>query len=53
MPFGLGWVWRRVGLAATPPQPYKPLGLLAGALPHRQETFCFSLKSRGQVGIFS
>ena len=29
----------RVGLA-TPPHPYKPLGLLAGPLPHRQETFC-------------
>jgi hypothetical protein len=24
---------------ATPPHPYKPLGLLAGALPHRQGTF--------------
>ena len=29
----------RVG-EATPPHPYKPLGLLKGPLPHRQETFC-------------
>jgi hypothetical protein len=41
----------RVG-SATPPHPYKPLGLLAGPLPHRQETFCLSTKSWGQVDIF-
>jgi hypothetical protein len=41
----------RVG-EATPPYPYKPLGLLAGPLPHRQETFCLSTKSWGQVDIF-
>src|ERR1700737_3833005 len=29
----------RVGLA-TPPHPYKPLGLFTGPLPHRQETSC-------------
>jgi hypothetical protein len=40
LPFGLGWVW-----PAKPPHPYKPLGLLGGALPHRQETFCISTKS--------
>jgi hypothetical protein len=44
-------VWPRVG-EATPPHPYKPLGLLAGPLPHRQETFCLSTKSWGQVDIF-
>jgi hypothetical protein len=37
---------------ATPPHPYKPLGFFAGALPHRQETFCLSTKSWGQVDIF-
>jgi hypothetical protein len=41
----------RVG-EATAPHPYKPLGLLAGPLPHRQETFCLSTKSWGQVDIF-
>ena len=41
----------RVG-EATPPHPYKPLGLYAGPLPHRQETFCLSTKSWGQVDIF-
>jgi hypothetical protein len=44
-------VWPRVG-EATPPHPYKPLGLLAGPLPHRQETSCLSLKGWGQVDIF-
>src|ERR1700737_169088 len=29
----------RVG-EATPPHPYKPLGLSTGPLPHRQETSC-------------
>ena len=29
----------RVG-EATPPHPYKPLGLFTGSLPHRQETSC-------------
>ena len=38
--------------SATPPQPYMPLGLLAGPLPHRQKSFCLSTKSWGQVGIF-
>jgi hypothetical protein len=47
LPFGLGWVW-----PATPPLPYKPLGLLAGPLPHRFETFYLSTKSWGQVDIF-
>ena len=37
---------------ATPPHSYKLLELLAGALPHRQETFCLSTKSWGQVDIF-
>jgi hypothetical protein len=37
---------------ATPPHPYKPLGLLAGPLPHRQETTCLSTKGWGQVDIF-
>jgi hypothetical protein len=41
----------RVG-KATPPHSYKPLGLLAGPLPHRQETSCLSTKSWGQVDIF-
>ena len=40
----------RVG-SATSHHPYKPLGLLAGSLPHRQETFCLSSKSWGQVNI--
>jgi hypothetical protein len=40
------------GGEATPPHPYKPLGLLAGPLPHRQETFCLSTKTWGQVDIF-
>jgi hypothetical protein len=29
----------RVG-EVTPPHPYKPLGLLAGPLAHRQHPFC-------------
>jgi hypothetical protein len=37
---------------AIPPHPCKPLGLLAGPLPLRQETFCISTKSWGQVDIF-
>jgi hypothetical protein len=37
---------------ATPLHPYKSLGLLAGPLPHRQDTFCLSTKSWGQVNIF-
>jgi hypothetical protein len=41
----------RVG-EATPPHPYKPLGLLAVPLPHRQETSCLPTKSWGQVDIF-
>jgi hypothetical protein len=41
----------RVG-EATPPHPYKPLGLFAGPLPCRQETFCISTKSWDQVDIF-
>jgi hypothetical protein len=45
--FGLGWVW-----PAMPLHPYKPLGLLAGALPHCQETCCLSTKSWGQVDNF-
>jgi hypothetical protein len=45
LPFGLGG-------EATPPHPYKPLGLLAGPLPHRQETSCLSTKGWGQVDIF-
>ena len=44
--FGLEWVW-----PTTLHHPYKPLGLLAGSLPHRQETFCLSTKSWGQVDI--
>ena len=38
---------------ATPPHPYKPLGLLTGPLHHRQETFCLFTKSLGQVDIFT
>ena len=45
-------IWPRVG-EATPPHPNKPLGLLARPLPNRQETFCLSTKSWGQVDIFS
>jgi hypothetical protein len=41
VPFGLGWVW-----PATLPHLYKPLGLIAGPLPHHQETFCLSTKLR-------
>ena len=41
----------RVG-EATPPHPYKPVGLLAGLLPNHQETICLSTKSWGQVDIF-
>ena len=37
---------------ATLPYPYKLLGLLAGALPYRQETFSLSTKSGAQVDIF-
>ena len=37
---------------ATPPHPYKPVGLYARPLPHRQETSCLSTKSSGQVDIF-
>ena len=43
----------RVDLVAIMPYPYKPLGVLAGPLPHRQETFYFSIKSWGQIYIFS
>ena len=42
----------RGGRLAKPPHPYKPLGLLAGPLLHRQETFCLSTKSWGQLDIF-
>jgi hypothetical protein len=45
LPFGLGG-------EATPPHPYKPLGLLVGPLPYRQQTSCLSTKSWGQVDIF-
>ena len=45
--FGLRWV-----LLTTPPYLYKRLGLLAGSLPHCQETFCLSTKSWGQTDIF-
>ena len=38
---------------ATPPQPYKRLGLFIEPLPHRQENLCLSTKSWGQVDIFS
>ena len=37
---------------ATPPHLHKALGLLAGPRPHRQEPFCLSTKSWGQVDIF-
>ena len=36
---------------ARPPHSYKPLILLAEPLPHRQETFCLSTKSWGQVDL--
>jgi hypothetical protein len=37
-----------VGLAATPPYSYKPLGILAGPSP-TIKIFCFSTKSWGEV----
>ena len=40
------------GGEATPPHPYKLLELVAGSLLHRQETFCLSTKSWGQIDIF-
>ena len=43
-------IWPRVG-STTPPHAYKPLGLLTWPVPYRQETFCLSTKSRGQVDI--
>ena len=49
---GGGVVWPWVGLAATPPHRYKPLGPLEKPLPHHEETFCLSTKSWGQVDIF-
>ena len=42
----------RVGLATTLLHPYEPQGFLARPLSHRQETFCCSIKSWGQVDIF-
>ena len=36
-----------MGLATTPPNLYKPLGLLMGSLTHRQEAFCFSYLDLG------
>ena len=45
-------VWPRVG-EATPHQPYKPLGLFARPLPHRQVTFCPYSTSWGQIITFS
>jgi hypothetical protein len=39
------------GSVGKVPHPYKPLGLLAGPLPHRQHPFCLSTKSWGQVDI--
>ena len=44
-------VWPRVG-EATPPNPCKPLGLLAGPPPHHQVTSCPSCTSWGQVVSF-
>ena len=44
-------IWPPV-VEATPPHPYKPLGLYVGPLLHRQETYCLSTKSWGQVDIF-
>jgi hypothetical protein len=41
----------RVG-EATSSHPYKPLGLMAGPLPHCKETFCLSTKIWGEVDIF-
>ena len=32
-------VWPRVGLVATPPHPYKPLGLLIGPYPTVKKPF--------------
>jgi hypothetical protein len=53
------WANVREGLAvgprvgeATPPHPYKPLGLLVGPLAHRQDTSCLSPKSWGEEDIF-
>ena len=40
----------RVG-SATPPHPYKLLGLLAGLLVHCHETFCLPTENWGQVDI--
>ena len=44
-------VWPRMG-EATPPHPYKPLGLMVGPLPHHQVTYCPSPTSWGQVTTF-
>ena len=45
-------VCSRWGQSVTPPHPYKPLGLWARPLPHRQVIFCLSPKGWGQVDIF-
>ena len=42
----------RVG-EASPPHLYKPLGILSGSLPHRQEPFRLFTKNWGQVNFFS
>ena len=41
-----------MGLVGHTASPYKPLGLLARPLSHRQKTFCLSTKSWGQIDIF-
>ena len=45
--FGLGWVQ-----PAILPHPYKPLGICAGAPPHRHVTSCPSPMSWDQVATF-
>jgi hypothetical protein len=40
------------GRSTKSSHPYKPLGLLVGPFPHRQQPFCLSTKSWGQVNIF-
>ena len=47
MLFCNGWGW-----STMPSPPYKPLGLWAQPLPHRQVTFYHFPKSWGQIGNF-
>ena len=44
-------IWPWVGLAATLPHPYKPLGFLVEPLLQQEEFFCLSTKRLGQIHI--